>query len=366
MSEADFSLPIENLKQIPDEDLQELIDSIRKGADTPAAALGFGPEALRAIEDMALGFYRGQLYQKAIELYSFITRLDPGYAPAWRGIGACAQCAGQFYIASLAYENALERDPSDVVSRVFLGESLCLLGKRDEGLKVLKEAVAKGTKDDALQAYLSRADAIIAQGGGALSRVVLMDKGKLLFDETERALGELGIGGSSTAEAIGPDGELHFENIKDEKLKDSIRELAKKVKDGEITYAQVGGFKEKDLDAVYKVACQYVEMGKVVEGLQIISHLMILDPYKGKYYQLVGICLQLMKQYEYAIDYYDVASELEPNNAMTLVYLGETKILGGEIDAGMVDVKAGIAAAEGKPEHKDVLARGRSLVQKFS
>ena len=54
----------------------------------------------------------------------------------------------------------------DLVSAVFTGECLCMLGEQAEGIRVLEAVVAKGSENPAYLPYLTRARAIIAAEGG--------------------------------------------------------------------------------------------------------------------------------------------------------------------------------------------------------
>src|SRR5436309_1230354 len=65
------------LASIPDQDLEDIVASIKRGAKHPGDALGFGPEALNAVEQMAVGFYRANMFDRAAVLYGFLLRMNP-------------------------------------------------------------------------------------------------------------------------------------------------------------------------------------------------------------------------------------------------------------------------------------------------
>ncbi|MBI5508393.1 MAG: hypothetical protein HY903_06555 [Deltaproteobacteria bacterium] len=351
----------DEIAKIPDQDLEEIIAAIKKGAEHPGDALGFGPEALNAIENMALSYYRTKMYDKAAVIFGFVLQMNSARATGWRGLGACMHALKRYELATLCYQSAVQADPNDVVSKVYWGEVLCQTGKKAEGLKLLKEVTAKGTKNDDYKPYVTRARAVVAADGGIPARLVLKKQGEKLAQDAGEALLQ-GAAGPEYDE----NREISVEDMqKNPELKKLLGDLAKAVEEGRLTYAQVGGFSQMELDGAYACACKYAEMGQVLQAIQIAGFLMFLDPYGGRYYQLVGICLQRMKQYENADHYYNMALLFDKEDPMSLVYRGESKIMSGKTDEGLQFVKRGIAAAKGKAEHKDIVDRGQVLVRQF-
>ncbi len=345
------------LAQIPDQDLEEIMASIKAGARNPAEALGFGPEALNAVEQMALGYYRSKLYDRAAVLYGFLLRMNPERGSAWRGLGACCQSLKNYPLAVHCYQLAVQCDPHDVVARVFWGECLCQVGEKENGVALLKDVVAQGTQDPAYAPYLTRARAVIGAGGGIPPKLVLMREGQKLVAEASAEL---------QGPAFDPSREVQADDLsKNAALRPLLDELGQALKEGRLTYAEIGGFTKNELDGAYACACKYAEIGQVLQAVQIAGYLMFLDPYGARYYQLVGICLQRMKQYENADHYYKMALVLEKDNPMTLVYRGESKIMAGKADEGLDIVRQGIAAAKGKAEFKDMADRGQVLLRQF-
>ena len=349
------------LAQIPDQDLEEIIAAIKAGAKHPGDALGFGPEALNAIENMALSYYRTKMYDKAATIFGFVLRMNSSRATAWRGLGACVHALKKLDLAILCYRAAMENDALDAVSSVYLGEALCQSGQKDEGLKILTELIKKGTKNADYKPYVTRARAVVAADGGVPTRLVLKKQGQKLAADASEALADL-----APQLDDDPNREITVEDMKrDPQTKKLLEDLGKAVQDGRLTYAQVGGFTENELDGAYACACKYAEMGQVLQAIQIAGYLMFLDPYGGRYYQLVGICLQRMKQYENADHYYNMALSFDKENPMSLVYRGESMIMAGKTDEGLAFVKTGIAAVRGRPEFMDIAERGKVLVRQF-
>lgn len=355
--EPDLSL----LAKIPDRDLEEIVASIKEGARQPGEALGFGDDALNAIEKMALGFYRAKMYDKAAVIYGFVLQMNQDRGSAWRGLGACCQAQRGYRMAVECYRGAVERNPKDVVSRVFWGECLCQVGEKENGLGLLQQVIDEGTENVEYKPYITRARAIVGAGGGVPNKLVLMKDGQRLAADAAELLAEEG------GPAFDPDAEISVDDIKaNPELNKILGELRSAVEEGRLTYAEVGGFTENELDGAYACACKYAEIGQTVQAVQIGGYLMFLDPYNARYYQLIGICLQQMKQYENADYYYKMALLFDEENPMTLVYRGEAKIMAGQTDEGLEFVKMGVAAAEGQPDFREMADRGQILLKQFS
>jgi tetratricopeptide (TPR) repeat protein len=354
--EPDLSL----LAKIPDRDLEEIVAAIQEGAQQPGEALGFGDDALTAIEKMAVGFYRAKIYDKASVIYGFILQMNQDRGSAWRGLGACCHALRSYPLAVKCYRRAVEKDDADIVSRVFWGECLCQVGEKENGLELLQHVIDKGTDNLEYKPYITRARAIVGAGGGVPNKLVLMKEGQRLAADAAELIGQEG------GPAFDPDAEITVDDIKaNPELNKMLGELRSAVEEGKLTYAEIGGFTENELDGAYACACKYAEMGQTVQAIQIGGYLMFLDPYNGRYYQLIGICLQQMKQYENADHYYKMALLFDEENPMTLVYRGEAKIMAGKTDEGLELVKLGVAAAGEQPDCKELADRGEVLLRQF-
>lgn len=358
------------ISNIPEQTLQDVIDSIRDGAKSPAEAFGFNEPALAGIENIALSYYKAKKYPYAAVIYGFVLRMDQARAPAWRGLGACAQAQKEYVQAGYCYRMAMDIDPQDVPSKVFLGECLCQLGETEAGIALLNEVIRIGTRILAFRPYIARARAIVSAGGGIPATIVLKKRGKSLIEEASQQ-GLVDLGPEAFERAMNGEapegGEITWAHMKrNPKLKAAIQELSKAVAEGRLSYAQIGGFTDDELTGAYAVACRYCDMGEALKAIQITGYLIFLSPQDGRFYQLVGICLQRLKQYEAADYYYRMALILTPDEPMSLIYRGECKILSGSVDAGIAIVKKGLELAKKRPEFAQIVDRGNVLVKQFS
>lgn len=358
--------------KIPERTLEDILEAIRDGANNPAEAFGFSEGALVGMENIALAYYKAQKYSYAAVIFGFVLQMNVNRGSAWRGLGACAHALKEYVRAGYCYRIAMDADPTDVPSIVFLGECLCQAGATEEGIALLNEVIARGTPRMDYRPYIARARAIVSAGGGRPASIVLMQEGKRIAEEATQALIDLpkeewAAANGGEAPVPEEDRDITWDDMKkNPKLRDAIQELSKAVAEGRLTYAQVGGFTQDEMDGAYAIACRYCDMGEVLKSIQITGYLIFLDPQGGRYYQLVGICLQRLKQYEAADFYYKMALILDPSDPMSLVYRGECKILSGNVDSGLAIVREGLEMAKKVPDSAQIAERAQVLIKQFS
>ncbi len=353
------------LADIPDQDFEDIISAIREGAENPGQALGFPDEALDTVERVARAYYRTHQFGKAAVIYGFVLQMNMKRGSAWRGLGACSMARREFGNAGQCFKEAIRLNPDDVPSKVFLGECMCQVGAKEVGVELLRDVIQRNTARQEFRPYITRARAIVGHDGGIPNTILLRKHGEaLVHDATEQMAAEEAAAVGYDPEDINRD--IEFSDIqRNPKLLAAIRDLARMVDEEKLTYAQVGGFTDNELDGAYAVAVKYCEMGEVTKSIQIAGYLIFLDPHKARYYQLVGICLQRMKQYEGADFYYRMANIFEPGDPMTLVYRGECKIMGGRVDEGLVYVREGLEAAAKDPGAQPMADRAKVLLKQF-
>ncbi len=356
---AELNENLSFLDDIPDADLEAIWEAVQDGANTYGEVVGIDDASLNTIEDIAISYYRSRRYEEAAVIYGFILQVNPNRPTAWRGLGACAHAQKGYDIALRCYQAAFHWNPADVISKVYAGECLCMLGDKAAGLKLLQAVIEQGSEDMAELPYITRARAIVGADGGVPARVVLVKEGDKLIGETEEVLREMGV-------EFDPDAEINLEDMmRNPKLRQGFADVKEALREGRLTYADVGGFTDFELDGTYAVACNYANIGQGLQAIQICGYLMLIDPYKGRYYQLVGICLQRMKQYDLADHYYRIALSLDSDDPMTLIYQGEVKIMQGKIDEGVGIISKGVELAASNSELHDVKSRGEILIQQF-
>ncbi|MBN1960200.1 MAG: tetratricopeptide repeat protein [Deltaproteobacteria bacterium] len=361
MSDTDLGFDLSFVKDIPDEEYEQMIAAIQKGAETPAEVFGLDNAALNNIERIAIALYRGQKYSQAAAVYLFILRMSPKRSSAWRGLGACTYSQKNLHAALLAYTSAVTFNPDDVIAMVYLGEVHCELGQHDLGVEALKTADAIGGKDPKYKRFLMRARAIIAANGNIPKQVILSPKA---YKKAQAEVVAAGI--EPEKYEYNAEEQLTIKQMrKHPQLAPLIKDLDKLRNASRIDLAEIAGFNKNELDGAYAAAVKLLETGQIVESLNLTGHLLLIHPYQPRYYQLAAIGFQRLKQYEVALEYYDLTLALDKEDARSMVFSGECHIYCGRIDKGLQDIRQGLKVAEAIPKHKDMVKHAKILLQKF-
>jgi len=100
--------------------------------------------------ERALAHQRAGRHAEAIDLYTRLLAVIPGFSPAWNNLGSALRSNGRFAAAIACYKRALEIDP-DCSATGNLGNALKEVGRIDEALVAHRLAVAASPDDAAIR-----------------------------------------------------------------------------------------------------------------------------------------------------------------------------------------------------------------------
>lgn len=89
--------------------------------------------------------------------YTRALKIDPGSAPALRGLGEAQFRAGRFSEAVARFEASLQAEPNDLVARIGVAKSKLSLERIEDALKVLRELSKTAPKSAQVAYWLGRA-----------------------------------------------------------------------------------------------------------------------------------------------------------------------------------------------------------------
>ena len=373
--------------KLADTDISELLDAVQTGVRTPGEFLGISPAVANTLESMALAFYRHRHYRFACSFYGFLLELDVNRGSAWRGLGACNQAMRIYPVAYYCYQNALEAQPTDLVSKVLLGETVCLMSYTEKGVQILQQALAMGTPVAAHLPYLKRAEAILQahnaplqaasaeapaadrdsdgntdtdENAAAPERLKDLSPEELMEPVPQEKLAEL-----ADRFAAGGDERALFDDPHMQRL---VQKLSVGLELQTITLKDVAGFTDEQMFGGYVAACRYLDIGQPLMCMHIMGWMLYLDSRNPKYYQLVGLAAQHMKLWCLADYLYGLSlifdGETTPN-PITQIYRGEAKLFSEERHAGLDLLRAGLARCSKDPEEQDAAKRARTLLAQF-
>lgn len=357
------------IDSLSDQTLELLYQAAQQGAQNPGEALGFNDQSLATIEDIALGYYRSKIYSKAKSILFLVINMDHKRSTAWRLLGACHQAEKHYDVAVQSYLYALESNPKDVVSRVYLGECLLHLNELDKGLAELNQAIEFGKDIPDMAVYVTRARSLLGARQKTPQRIVIVEEGRKIAEEAAKQIAADKGDYASFEDLPDYDPQRQFtahDINRIPALREGLAEIKNLFLDGKLSLGEIGGFSKKEMDGAFATACRYVEMGQVQQALQIIGTLLVLYPYEARFLQVAGICMQRLKRWDAADMFYTMAYNVDSSDPMTLIYWGETCIMSGTKDEGLEYVREGLRLAKENPAHHALVKRAEIILRQFA
>jgi type III secretion system low calcium response chaperone LcrH/SycD len=131
---------------------------------------------------------------------------------------------------------------------------------------------------------------------------------------------------------------------------------------GLITLTELEGISDEEMETIYALGYNYFTYGKYEAARDIFSGLTAYAPYTAYYWRALGAVNQQLKDYDEAIAGYDMAIANDEMDVVSYVYRGESQILSGNVEAGLVDLRNVIEIASEVPEHAAWVKRARLLL----
>jgi len=118
-------------------------------------------------EDMELLYEHGYYlfvygyYEAAKEMFTNLTSCAPYTSHYWRALGAVNQQLEKYDEAIAAYDMAIANDESDIVSYIYLAESLILSKNVEPAMQNLNSALKIGKNFPEFEVWIERADLLL-------------------------------------------------------------------------------------------------------------------------------------------------------------------------------------------------------------
>jgi hypothetical protein len=106
--------------------------------------------------------------------------------------------------------------------------------------------------------------------------------------------------------------------------RDELHAIVRGVNLGTLSLAQVGGFSPDELEAAHGAASQYLTRGQPGKAMKIAGLLIVLEPMVARHHRLAGLSAMYAKDPTHAESFFRTAAHLDPTDALTLLYWGET------------------------------------------
>lgn len=132
---------------------------------------------------------------------------------------------------------------------------------------------------------------------------------------------------------------------------------------GLITLQELEGISDEEMETVYALGYNFFTYGKYEAAKDIFTGLTAYAPYTSHYWRALGAVNQQLKDYTEAIAAYDMAVANDENDVVSYVYRGESQILSGNVDPGLVDLKKVLELAPAHPEAAQWVQRAELLLK---
>jgi type III secretion system low calcium response chaperone LcrH/SycD len=132
---------------------------------------------------------------------------------------------------------------------------------------------------------------------------------------------------------------------------------------GLITLQELEGISDEEMETIYALGYNFFTYGKYEAAKDIFTGLTAYAPYTSHYWRALGAVNQQLKDYTEAIAAYDMAVANDDNDVVSFVYRGESQILSGNVDAGLIDLNKVLELAPAHPEAAQWIQRAELLLR---
>jgi Flp pilus assembly protein TadD len=150
---------------------------------------------------------------------------------------------------------------------------------------------------------------------------------------------------------------------KNPRIRENFQKIVAALEAGHLSLADVGGFAPDELEAAHACACHQLTVGEPAKALAVVSTLLLLDDRRAEFHLTAAIAMHHLQRWDEAETFYGRADALRPNDAVTLMYRGEARVLARRAQAGIALLRRGIALAGDAPRLKPYVQRATRILQ---
>lgn len=148
--------------------------------------------------------------------------------------------------------------------------------------------------------------------------------------------------------------------LDDLSLDEPLRDMLQALFDGQ-TMASIQGVSQDDIKAYYAVARSLYERERYEDARKLFTYLMALDHHETLYMGAVASCLQMLKRYDEAIEYYSLASVFNLDDPRPTFHTAECLLAQGRI-AEAREALSIVLDDCGAPRYEAIRERAQALL----
>lgn len=141
--------------------------------------------------------------------------------------------------------------------------------------------------------------------------------------------------------------------------------------DGQISLGAAASWDKDEIRIISEIAYSLAQQGRIREAIVLFEGLVAIAPATAYFQAALGALHLRLKDFPKAIEYFDAALAIEPNDIASLVNRGEAKINAGNADEARTDLEKAVRLASGQASRQvDIndemtltVKRARALLQ---
>jgi type III secretion system low calcium response chaperone LcrH/SycD len=145
---------------------------------------------------------------------------------------------------------------------------------------------------------------------------------------------------------------------------EQIQRITEDILRGKKTLQEVKGLSDDDVEAIYSVGHSLYLAARYGEARPVFNWLVLLNPYKGKYWLGLAACQQVMKDYKAALTAYALAAMTSaPRDPVPHFHAGECSLaLNNPADAAKAFAMA-VGFGKGRPRYDKLARKAEALLE---
>ncbi len=131
---------------------------------------------------------------------------------------------------------------------------------------------------------------------------------------------------------------------------------------GKTTLADMRGFSEEEIEAIYSLAYNIFENGKYEDALKIFQFLCLFSHLDERFWLGAGACYQQLKEFEKAVEAYSMVAMMDVENPIPPLQAAMCYLSMEDFDKAESGCEAAIHWSGDKDEHATTKARADALL----
>jgi type III secretion system low calcium response chaperone LcrH/SycD len=153
--------------------------------------------------------------------------------------------------------------------------------------------------------------------------------------------------------------QLNVDNIDDAKFQSVVNQFLTKG----ATFKQLKGFSEDEMEAVYTVAYNLFQNGKLDDAEKVFRFLCFFDHLSQKYWLGLGACRKALKNFAGAIDCFGLAGMLDLKDPRPALQAAECHIQLGKRDEAISALNAVVGYASENVKYAALVDRAKMMLK---